>query len=98
MSQDTSTDCSPHGDALVDIDEAIYLVVKTTEALRDNRHDPVHDLQLWEARGTVLAESVVADRDLPPFDRVAMDGFALSAEHADRPLTIIGEARAGHRF
>lgn len=35
---------------------------------------------LAEAAGRVLAEPIVADRDLPPFDRVAMDGFAI--DHA----------------
>ena len=35
---------------------------------------------LAEAAGRVLAEPIVADRDLPPFDRVAMDGIAL--DHA----------------
>ncbi|WP_132999392.1 gephyrin-like molybdotransferase Glp [Luteimonas arsenica] len=35
---------------------------------------------LAEAAGLVLAEAVVADVDLPPFDNSAMDGFALRAE------------------
>ncbi|WP_375445908.1 gephyrin-like molybdotransferase Glp [uncultured Fibrella sp.] len=30
-----------------------------------------------EARGRVLAETILADRDFPPFDRVAMDGIAI---------------------
>lgn len=33
---------------------------------------------LDEAPGRVLAESIKADRDMPPFDRVAMDGIAIA--------------------
>lgn len=31
-----------------------------------------------EAKGRVLAEDLIADRDFPPFDRVTMDGIAIS--------------------
>ncbi len=33
-----------------------------------------------EARGRVLRETLVADRDFPPFDRVSMDGIAIRHE------------------
>ncbi len=35
---------------------------------------------LSEALGRILAEPLIADRDFPPFNRVAMDGFAVSFE------------------
>lgn len=35
---------------------------------------------LLEAAGAVLAEEVVADLDVPPFSRAAMDGYAVKAE------------------
>lgn len=35
---------------------------------------------LGAANGRVLAERIVADADVPPFDRAAMDGFAVRAE------------------
>src|SRR5690242_1666456 len=35
------------------------------------------EVNLVDAVGKILAESIVADRDFPPFDRVAMDGIAL---------------------
>ncbi|MEI6458933.1 MAG: molybdopterin molybdotransferase MoeA [Pseudomonadota bacterium] len=38
---------------------------------------PVETLALDAATGRILAETVVAERDLPPFDRVAMDGIAI---------------------
>ena len=34
-------------------------------------------VNLLDATGRVLAEDVKADRDLPPFERVAMDGIAV---------------------
>lgn len=41
---------------------------------------PSEDCPLAEAYGRVLRTAVRADRDLPPFDRVTMDGYALRAE------------------
>ncbi len=38
---------------------------------------PAEDCPLAEAQGRVLRQPLVCDRDLPPFDRVTMDGFAL---------------------
>ncbi len=52
---------------------------------------------LEQAAGRVLAERLVADRDLPPFDRVMMDGVAI--RYRDRQpgerFTVSGEATAG---
>ena len=38
---------------------------------------PAEDCPIAAADGRVLRQSLNADRDLPPFDRVAMDGYAL---------------------
>jgi molybdopterin molybdotransferase len=59
---------------------------------------PPRALPLDEAHGHVLAEPVCADRDLPPADRSAMDGFAVRAadlENAPVTLQVIGEVAAG---
>jgi molybdopterin molybdotransferase len=56
---------------------------------------------LGEARGRVLAEEVVADRDYPPFCRSIRDGFAVRAEDVATPpveLHLRGEIRAGGHF
>ena len=53
---------------------------------------------LGEAAGHVLAEPVHADRPIPPFDRAAMDGYAIrSADLGPEggTLTCVGEIRAG---
>ncbi len=42
-------------------------------------HLPTEEVPLAEAHGRVLRAKVRADRDLPPFDRVMLDGYALRA-------------------
>ena len=53
---------------------------------------------LLAARGRVLAEAIIADRDFPPFPRATRDGYAVrAADVAQVParLDLIGEIRAG---
>lgn len=38
---------------------------------------PAEDSPIEQAHGRVLRQVIAADRDLPPFDRVTMDGYAL---------------------
>ena len=40
---------------------------------------PVESLPLTQCAGAVLRENIYAERDQPPFDRVAMDGIALDS-------------------
>jgi molybdopterin molybdotransferase len=56
------------------------------------------EVALAEAAGRVLAESVTADRDYPPFPRSARDGFAVRAADLPGQLRITGEVRAGEVF
>ena len=68
------------------------MVVGQTERLAPE------EVALGESRGRVLAEDVVADTDLPPFDRALMDGYAVrAADTVEAParLKIVGEAAAG---
>jgi molybdopterin molybdotransferase len=55
-------------------------------------------LELQVAHGRILAESLVADRDFPPFARATRDGYAVrAADVAKLParLEVIGEVKAG---
>ena len=55
-------------------------------------------LPLLQANGHVLAEKIQADRDLPPFNRVAMDGIAIRFEDFERgqkAFSIAGVVAAG---
>lgn len=53
---------------------------------------------LSQAAGRVLREDILADRPLPPFDRVMMDGFALrykAIADAVRKFRVVGQCLAG---
>jgi molybdopterin molybdotransferase len=71
------------------IDEARAKVLAAVRPL------PAQDVALADALGRVLAEDVVAARDVPSFDNSAMDGFAVRSGPAGRTLRIVGESRAG---
>lgn len=58
----------------------------------------VEIVELASASGRILAESISADRDFPPFNRATRDGFAVrAAEVTGIParLKVTGEVRAG---
>jgi len=56
-------------------------------------------IALADAGGRTLAEPILAQRDQPPFDASAMDGWAVgSAEGVSARLRIIGESAAGAGF
>ncbi|MBK9155950.1 MAG: molybdopterin molybdotransferase MoeA [Chloracidobacterium sp.] len=55
-------------------------------------------IALPDSINRVLAEDVVADTDLPPFDRAQMDGYALRARDTRKvpvDLVVVGESAAG---
>ena len=59
---------------------------------------PLEQCALNDSVGRVLCEAISADRDLPPHDRVTMDGIAVAGaalERGSRALRIEAEARAG---
>jgi molybdopterin molybdotransferase len=77
---------------MISVAEAIRIVKEQTRTL------PFEEIELVEAQGRVLAEDVIADMDLPPFDRAQMDGYALRAadtENIPVRLSMVGEAAAG---
>jgi molybdenum cofactor synthesis domain-containing protein len=81
---------------MIPVSEAIRIVEEQTPRL------PAEEVALVAARGRVLAEDIVADTDLPPFDRALMDGYAVRAADTagatpDAPvrLRLAGEAAAG---
>lgn len=72
---------------------------KTVERHAARVENPgVETVELIAADGRVLAESVVADRNIPPFPRSTRDGYAVrSADLSALPARLqpIGEIRAG---
>lgn len=77
---------------MISVATAIEIVKQQT------RVPPSESVALADALGRFLAEDVIADSDLPPFDRSQMDGFAVIAadtETAPARLRIAGESSAG---
>jgi len=74
---------------LIELDEARRRVLEAVQPLPDE------SVRLGDADGRVLAETVVAAGDVPPFATSAMDGYATTAGEAGRRLRIGGDARAG---
>jgi molybdopterin molybdotransferase len=59
---------------------------------------PIESLPLTQAAGAVLRENIYAERDQPPFDRVAMDGIALNSSSLSSNggrLRVAGTQNAG---
>jgi|SRR5580704_4750778 molybdopterin molybdotransferase len=58
-------------------------------------------VDLLSAIGRVVAETVLSDRDLPPFPRSTRDGYALRSDDLQQlpaNLIVIGEIRAGEKL
>jgi molybdopterin molybdotransferase len=81
----------------IPVDEARELLAAAVQPI-----DRIERVPLREANGRVLAHPVVAGADVPPFDRAAMDGFAVVAEdtfgaslHDPRTLRAVGRVFTG---
>src|ERR1700761_2638550 len=55
-------------------------------------------LALHRSLHRVLAQTITADRDQPPFPRSTRDGYALRAADAGAELRLIGSIRAGEQW
>jgi molybdenum cofactor synthesis domain-containing protein len=78
---------------MIEISEALRIVERETPNLGVER------IALADSVGRVLAQDIVADTDLPPFDRSQMDGYAVvAADTKATPamLKVVGESAAGH--
>src|SRR6476619_7613294 len=47
----------------------------------------VETVSIHHAQGRILAEDITADRDLPPFNRVTMDGIGINYEAFEKGIT-----------
>lgn len=87
MSESTANIC-----AMLPVAEAIKVVSANCPRLQPEK------ISLKEALHRFLAEDIVADSDLPPFDRSQMDGYALRAmdtQTVSTSLRVVGESAAG---
>ena len=77
---------------MIPVEQALDIVLSHTPVL------PSEEVDLSESVGRVLAEDVRSDVEMPPFDRAAMDGYAVRARDvAQAPVTlrVVGQVRAG---
>ena len=75
---------------MITFDEALAILLSSARPL------PTERVSLFEANLRVLAEDIVSDMDMPPFDKSAMDGYACRrADLAQSTLRIIEEIPAG---
>jgi molybdopterin molybdotransferase len=82
---------------LISVEEALAEILSRVHPLESER------MPILEALGRVLAEEIVSDIDIPPFDNSAMDGYAVrSADVAganpETParLAVLGSVAAGY--
>lgn len=81
--------------SILSFEEARHLVEEHAFRLRPKGREL---LSLLDAVGRILAESIHADRDFPPFPRATRDGYAVRAEDFEKlpvELEVIAEIRAG---
>jgi len=64
--------------------------------------NPFEEIVIDEALNRVLAEDIISELDIPPFDKSAMDGYAIKAEDSFRAspknpkkLTLVGTIEIG---
>ena len=75
---------------MIDLSEAWALVAQALRPLPSER------IRLEEAEGRIAAHDVPSAVDLPPFDRSAMDGYAVrAADTGAGPLRLVGDVAAG---
>ncbi len=76
---------------MISVSEARKLIAQCADEL------PPVSCSLREAGGRVLAEDVISNLDVPPFDQSAMDGYAFRFKENEKQATrrVIGEIPAG---
>jgi molybdopterin molybdotransferase len=81
---------------MISIEEARRLIWNETPVLKKEK------IEIIDSLGRVIAEDIVSEFDIPPFDRSAMDGFAIISDDTfsatkENPvlLEVIGEIKAG---
>lgn len=81
----------------ISLEEALDILLK-----ENNQTEPIH-VPLLDSLGSVLAEDIVSDMNMPPFNKSPLDGYAVRAEDIqgasqETPVTlqVIDFVPAGH--
>src|SRR5579863_8808355 len=90
-----SDDCFAFGGDLMSMQAALDLLGTRIVAVPE-----AEAVGLTRARGRVLAEPLIAERDVPPYDNSAVDGYAVAFDTlsagGETALPVVGRATAGH--
>jgi molybdopterin molybdotransferase len=81
---------------MIPVEQALQTILENTQDFGTDTS--VEEVPYIESVGRVLKEDIIADRDFPPFNRVAMDGIAINHrffEHGVRAFKIEGIQPAG---
>ncbi|MBI5699282.1 molybdopterin molybdotransferase MoeA [Candidatus Saganbacteria bacterium] len=74
---------------MISAQQALYIVLSRSERLGVER------LPIEKALGRMLAEKIRSDMDTPPFDRSAMDGFAMNSNDRSAAYKVVDDIPAG---
>ncbi|WP_288903073.1 gephyrin-like molybdotransferase Glp [uncultured Sneathiella sp.] len=90
-----ANDCFANASEMISATEALEKI--STAASPIVRTEKV---TLFESEGRILAEDIIAPRNVPPADNSAVDGYAFRFSDyevaPDKPRNIVGQSKAGH--
>jgi molybdopterin molybdotransferase len=77
--------------AAISFEEALASVLPVV------RRQGTHEVPLPDVVGEILAGDIIADRNIPPFPRAAMDGFAVvrTGKETERTYRVVGTVNPG---
>ncbi len=77
--------------AAISFEEALASVLPVV------RRQGTHEVPLPDVVGEILAGDIIADRNIPPFPRAAMDGFAVvrTGKETERTYQVVGTVNPG---
>ena len=82
---------------MISVDEALAEILSHVQPLEGEQ------VPILDALGRILAEEIISDIDIPPFDNSAMDGYAVRSADVARAtpespvcLTVVGSVAAGY--
>lgn len=93
---------APVHSTVLSFEDARHVVEKQAALVQrtGSKDGETESVELLASANRILAESVSADRDIPPFPRSTRDGYAVrSADLSSTPatLSVIGEIKAGEK-
>ena len=88
-----------HDPTAITVDVAQQFIIDCIKPLAFTKQER---LSLRQSIDRVLAEDIIAEMNVPPYDNSAMDGFAFCADDIPRngtvTLKVVGNSFAGHPF